>query len=218
MLALKIIATMAIGYVIGMFHPSYFIAKFKCIDIKGQGTKNYGAGNTFVIAGKSWGALVAILDIGKGALATLLPMWIFPGIYYLQYVGGCMAVMGHIFPVYLKFKGGKGFAAYIGMMMAINWIFGLIALGSMIIITLIVNYRIAITMTIVLSFPVFVAVYYKEWVGFACVLFTTLVITYKHIPNFVKIFKGEETTVWQILLRKKNLKDDLPVHSEEESS
>lgn len=218
MIALKIIATIAIGYFLGIIHPSYFVALFKKIDIKRNGTMNYGAGNTFIVAGKGWGVFVAIFDIGKGALATLLPMWIFPGIFYLQFVGGCMAVIGHIFPFYLKFNGGKGFAAFIGMMLAINWIFGLIALASMIVIMLIVNYRLATTMTIILSFPIFVAVYYREWIGFACVMFTTCIIIYKHIPNFVKIFNGEENTVWSILLKKKKLKDDLSIHIEEEGS
>ena len=126
-------------------------AKVKNRDIKHEGTKNYGTSNTFILIGKGWGVLVGAIDIGKGALATLIPMWIFPDLYYLQYVCGSAAVLGHIFPFYLNFDGGKGFAAYIGMMLAINWIFGLITLVSMILITIIVNYRLASTFSIILS-------------------------------------------------------------------
>ena len=217
MLIIKILATILIGYCIGVIHPSYIISLIKNKDIKSQGTKNYGASNTFVVAGKGWGVLVALLDIAKGALATLLPMWIFPDLYYLQYVCGSAAVLGHIFPFYLNFDGGKGFAAYIGMMLAINWIFGLIALVSMILITIIVNYRLASTFSIIFAFPIFVAIYYREWIGFGCVLFVTAVIVYKHIPNIKNTLAGKEVKVRDLLSGKKGFKDDKSlVRAEEE--
>lgn len=202
-LFLKILACIAIGYVLGMIHPSFIISKIKKRNIKEEGTKNYGTSNTFILIGKGWGALVGVIDIGKGALATLIPTWIFPGITYLPYICGCMAVIGHIFPFYLHFDGGKGFAAYIGMMMATNWIFGLIAIATMIILTIIINYMITSTMTIVISFPIFVAAYYQDWIGFAVVLFTTLVIICKHIPNFKKIKTGEEPRFNEVFKKKK---------------
>lgn len=208
MFALEILATMLIGYAIGTIHPSYIISIIKKQDIKAQGTKNYGASNTFVVAGKGWGVLVALLDIAKGAIATLIPMWLFPDYYFLQYVCGCMAVIGHIFPFYLKFDGGKGFAAYIGMMLAINWIYGLIALVGMIVVTIIINYRLAATFSIIFAFPIFVAAYYKEWIGFGCVLFTTAVIVYKHIPNIKHTIAGREVKVRDLLSGKKGFKDD----------
>ena len=203
MLIIKILATILIGYCIGVIHPSYIISLIKNKDIKSQGTKNYGASNTFVVAGKGWGVLVALLDIAKGALATLLPMWIFPDLYYLQYVCGSAAVLGHIFPFYLHFDGGKGFAAYIGMMMATNWIFGLIAIATMIILTIIINYMITSTMTVIISFPIFVAAYFQNWIGFGIALFTTIIIVIKHIPNFIKIKTGEEAKFSTIFKKKK---------------
>ena len=216
MLAIKIIATILIGYMIGVIHPSYVISLIMKKDLKATGTKNYGASNTFVVAGKKWGVIVALLDIGKGALATLIPMWIFPDLYFLQYVGGSMAVIGHIFPFYLKFDGGKGFAAYIGMMLAINWIFGLIALVTMLVVTIIINYRLAATFFIIFVFPIFVAVYYREWIGFGCVTFTTAVIVYKHITNIKHTIAGREVKVRDLITGKKGFKDDKSLIKEED--
>lgn len=214
---LKIIAVMAIGYVIGMIHPSYIVSKIKQINIKQKGTKNYGASNTFLVVGKMWGVLVALLDIGKGALATLIPMWIFPGYTYLQYLGGAMAVMGHIFPFYLHFDGGKGFAAYVGMVFAINWQFGLIMLPIVVVLTFVINYMITSTMTVIFSFPIFVAVYCKDWIGFGIALFASLVILYKHIPNFKKIKTGEEAKLSALFNKKKDPPQENPPQDNQDS-
>ena len=208
---LKILACIAIGYVLGVIHPSYIIAKVKNRDIKNEGTKNYGTSNTFILIGKGWGVLVGAIDIGKGALATLIPMWIFPDISYLPYIAGSMAVIGHIFPFYMHCDGGKGFAAYIGMMMAICWWFGLIILVVMVALTFAINYMITSTMTVIISFPIFVAAYFQNWIGFGVVLFTTCVIIYKHLPNFKKIKEGTEPKVRAMFAKKKLVlnKDEL---------
>ena len=211
---LQVLACMAIGYVLGMIHPSFVVAKIKHRNIKEEGTKNYGTSNTFVLVGKWWGVLVGVIDIGKGALATLIPMWIFPGIDYLPYVGGAMAVMGHIFPFYLHFDGGKGFAAYIGMMLATCWWFGLIIIAVMIVLTLIIDYMITSTMTVIISIPIFVAAYFQNWIGFGIALFTTIVIVIKHIPNFIKIKTGEEAKFSTIFKKKKAEPSD-PSNSEQ---
>ena len=200
---LRILACIAIGYVLGMIHPSFIISRIKDRNIKEEGTKNYGTSNTFMLIGKGWGSLVGVIDIGKGVLATLIPMWIFPGVDYLPYVGGAMAVIGHIFPFYLKFDGGKGFATYIGMMLATCWWFGLIVLVVMIILTLIIDYMITSTMTVIFSFPIFVAAYFRNWIGFGIVLFTTAIIFIKHIPNFIKIKTGEEAKFSTVFKKKK---------------
>ncbi len=214
---LKIIAVMAIGYVIGMIHPSYIVSKIKQINIKQKGTKNYGASNTFLVVGKMWGVLVALLDIGKGALATLIPMWIFPGISYLQYLGGAMAVVGHIYPFYLKFDGGKGFAAYVGMVFAINWQFGLIMLPIVVVLTFIINYMITSTMTVIFTFPIFVAAYCRDWIGFVIVILTSALIFYKHIPNFKKIKTGEEAKLSALFNKKKDPPQENPPQDNQDS-
>ena len=204
---LQILACIAIGYFLGVIHPSYIIAKVKKRDIKHEGTENYGTSNTFMLIGKGWGCLVGAIDIGKGALATLIPMWIFKDVSYLPYISGSMAVIGHIFPFYMHFDGGKGFAAYIGMMMAICWWFGLIILVVMVALTFIINYMITSTMTVIVSFPIFVAAYFHEWIGFGVVLFTTCIIIYKHIPNFIKIKNGTEPKVRDMFSKKKLVLD-----------
>ena len=211
---LQILACIAIGYFLGIIHPSYILAKVKNRDIKHEGTQNYGTSNTFILIGKGWGCLVGVIDIGKGALATLIPMWIFKDVSYLPYISGCMAVIGHIFPFYMHFDGGKGFAAYIGMMMAICWWFGLIVLVSMIILTFAINYMITSTMTVIIAFPIFVAAYFHEWIGFGVALFTTCIIIYKHIPNFIKIKNGTEPKVRAMFSKKKIVLDKKELEEE----
>jgi glycerol-3-phosphate acyltransferase PlsY len=113
---LFIIIALILAYLIGAFPSAFIIAKLrKGMDIRKVGSRNMGAMNTFYSVGFWWGMLVLGLDIGKGALAVAAA-WQLTHADYIQLAAGLVAVLGHNFPVFLKFKGGKGGASCIGIL------------------------------------------------------------------------------------------------------
>ncbi len=117
------ILSMIIGYLFGLFTTGYFYAKHMHVDIRSMGSGNIGTTNTFRTLGKKAGILVFLGDGFKGVFAVLLVWLLFrerypDGIKILEAYAGLGAVLGHNFPVHLKFKGGKGIATTAGMMLA----------------------------------------------------------------------------------------------------
>ena len=113
--------TILVGYLFGCFNLAYIISKVKKVDLQNTGSKNLGVSNTFITVGKGFGVLVGACDIFKCTIVILLAKAIFPDIGYLPYIAGIACVIGHMFPFYLKFKGGKGFASFLGMSLGIHW-------------------------------------------------------------------------------------------------
>ncbi len=103
------------GYLVGSISPSYILTRaLKGDDIRKVGTLNAGTLNAFNSLGKKGGAFVFIFDLGKGVLAVLVPGWLgAPG--EAAYAAGIAAVVGHNWPVWLKFVGGKGVATSFGV-------------------------------------------------------------------------------------------------------
>ena len=122
MTAARLIAVV-IGYLCGLFTTGYFYAKHVHVDIRNMGSGNIGTTNTFRTLGKKAGIIVFLGDGFKGVFAVLLVWLIYhsrypDGIKILEAYAGLGAVLGHNFPVHLKFKGGKGIATTAGMMLA----------------------------------------------------------------------------------------------------
>ncbi len=122
------IVCLLIGYAFGLFQTSYIIGKINGIDIREKGSGNAGTTNTLRVLGKKAGLIVMLTDICKTALAVLV-VWI---IYHnthaeemllLKLYTGLGAVLGHNFPFYMHFKGGKGIAAMGGMILTFDWPF-----------------------------------------------------------------------------------------------
>ncbi len=115
--------SLVIGYLFGLITTGYFYAKHVNVDIRKMGSGNIGTTNTFRTLGKKAGIIVFLGDGFKGVFAVLLVWLIFQnrypqGIKILEAYAGLGAVLGHNFPVHLKFKGGKGIATTAGMMLA----------------------------------------------------------------------------------------------------
>ncbi len=181
-----------LGYLLGCSSMSYYLAKWNGVDIRSKGSKNLGASNAMMLMGWKAGILVGVHDIGKAALAVILANMIFPGIPHIGAVAGVACVWGHIFPFYLKFKGGKGFASFLGMALAINWKFTLVLLVVVVIVTLVTDYIVVGTMTSILSFPTYMGIATQSYVLPLIILAASVLIIYKHRENLVRIYKGTE--------------------------
>ncbi len=184
--------TVLLGYLLGCSNMAVYLAKLKNIDLRRGGSGNPGTSNAVILMGWKAGILVGAHDIGKAYLAVYLAKLLFPGLPAIGEVAGIACVLGHIFPFYLKFKGGKGFASYIGMTLALNWKFALIIIAVVALITLITDYLVLGTFTTVLTVPTYMGIISRNlWVVLVlCV--GTAVIFYKHRENIVRLFKGTE--------------------------
>ena len=137
------------------------------------------------------GLLVGAHDIAKAVLAVLLWRLLFPAVPLAGALSGAACVAGHMFPFYMRFHGGKGFAAYLGMTLALNWRFALLLLLAVSLITLVTDYVVLGTMTTVISVPL-----YSAWSGSGTTALLLLplsaIIIYKHRDNLVRICRGTE--------------------------
>lgn len=183
----------AVGaYALGCSNMAFYLSKLHKVDFRGSGSGNLGASNATILMGWKAGILVAIHDAGKALLAVLLANLLFPDLPNVGAVAGIAAVLGHIFPAPLKFRGGKGFASYVGMTLALNWKFALVVLGIVVLVTVITDYIVVGTTTTVLMVPSYLGWAHHSFLLAGILLIGTLVILYKHRENYVRMANGTE--------------------------
>ena len=180
------------GYLLGCSNLTYYIAKAKGLNVRDKGTGNLGASNATILIGWGAGIAVAIHDIGKATLAVYLAKLLFPDAAHIGAVAGVASVLGHIFPFYLGFKGGKGFASYFGMTLGLNWKYALILGVAIIVITLISDYIVLGTFTTICVSPVVLGLLSHSLILALILLVGSAVILYKHRENIVRLRNGTE--------------------------
>ncbi len=170
----------------------------KKIDIRDYGSKNIGATNVFRVVGKKWGIIVLLLDALKGWLACRLPAFITGQSFSLEQelIFAVSAIVGHTFPVWLKFRGGKGVATSLGVFMAVAWQPTLTAFIFWIFIFSIFRIISVASLAAALIYPFVVYAFERQEPGFAWLLGLSLALTafmfYTHRANVGRILKGEE--------------------------
>ena len=180
------------GYCFGCHNLAHILSKRRGFDIRSVGSNNPGTSNTVITMGWKAGVMVGAHDIFKAFIPAVLAGLLLPQLPLASTVAGVAAVLGHIFPVTLGFRGGKGFAPYIGMTFALNWKFGLVVVALIVIITLITDYIALATFTTVISFPVYSALVVNHYWMAAIVSIASAVIVYRHRENIVRIANGTE--------------------------
>lgn len=189
---IAVVLSCLIGYVIGCSNMALYLSKLKGVDLRQIGSKNLGTCNSMLGLGIGSAALVFLHDAGKAVLAVCLCRHLFPGIPVAGYAAGAAAVIGHIFPFYLNFRGGKGFAAYLGMIFILDRRFALIALVAVALLTLITNYIVYGTAVTVISYPVFTALATHSIAAAVTVCAASAVVLFRHRENFARIADGTE--------------------------
>ncbi len=180
-----------IGYLIGALNPSLLLARLKGVDVTEEGSCNPGASNTALLFGLPLGLLVAFLDISKAVLAVRLCERLFPGAAYVRVAAGAACVFGHIFPFYHRFRGGKGFAPYLGLILALDWRFVLYFAVPIILFALVFDYPVLASLVTMTTFPFYGALRLGTvttvWL---CVL--SAVTLFRHRDNLAGLRRGTE--------------------------
>jgi acyl phosphate:glycerol-3-phosphate acyltransferase len=197
-----LVLTLVLAYLLGSVATAVWVGKiFHGIDVREHGSGNAGATNTIRVLGWKTGVPVLLIDILKGWLAAMLPVFFNLGghgsalLTNLQILAGVSAIFGHIFPVFAGFRGGKGVATITGVLLAIHPLLTLACLGVFMCVLLITGYVSISSMSAGFAFPVFLflffdtpSVYFKI---FSCVVAVAMVIT--HRKNISRLLKGEES-------------------------
>ena len=181
-----------LGYAIGNFSPAFLLGKAKGYDIREEGSKNVGATNAFILMGKNAFFLTALLDILKAFAAYKLCRVLFPSFSPAAALGGASCVVGHIYPLLLRFRGGKGLASIGGVILAWNWKWFFLFLALAIVIAFGTRYVCLVAPTVSLAFP---AVYYWSTgllISTLILLLPAVPVFAKHWANFVRIREGTE--------------------------
>ena len=194
--------SICIGYLLGCFQTAFIIGKLKQnIDIREYGSGNSGTTNAIRVLGWKLGALTFIVDILKAVLAVILSSNLLndplAGFY-----AGVGVILGHNWPVFLKFKGGKGIASTIGVMLAVDYRIGLIMIAVLAIVLVISKYVSLGSILMVIAIPIFLTVWYpeqKEWIIIG--IFLMLLALFQHKTNISRLLTGTENKIGH----KKNL-------------
>lgn len=205
-MSITIIALLVVAYLLGSVPSAVWVGKtFHGIDVREHGSGNAGATNTFRVLGKKAGIPVLLLDIIKGALAVNL-VW-FQSDYLLNDITpftnlklafGFCAVLGHIFPIFAGFRGGKGIATLLGIVLAVHPQAALCSLGLFLVVLTITKYVSLGSMLAGIAFPLFISLVFKTQV-LSLVIFSSVVailIIVTHQKNIQRLLKNNENKTY----------------------
>ena len=189
---MKYVLCILIGYLIGAINPSYIIAKLRGFDIREKGSKNAGASNALILFGKVLGIGCALFDIAKATFAIWLCGKLFPELTYSFAVTGVACILGHVFPFYMDFKGGKGLACLGGMILAFDCRVFLIMLAAEIVVAIVTDYICFVPLTASAVFPIVYGIMRQDARGALIIWLILPLMIYKHKENLKRIKQKTE--------------------------
>lgn len=183
-----------LAYFLGSISSAILICKLlRLPDPRTQGSKNPGATNVLRIAGKKTAAAVLLCDALKGAIPVLLA-----GYFHVSILGqgfiALAAVVGHIYPIFFQFEGGKGVATFFGAMIALSWPLGIMLLIIWLIIAKLFHYSSLAALIAVICAPMFGLLFYRPLVVTPIFLMALLLI-YRHKDNITRLFHRKESKI-----------------------
>jgi len=155
--------------------------------------------------GFKYGVIVALVDVLKGMFAVIVVKWIYPDSPDLAYLAGIMAILGHIFPFYLKFRGGKGVATLIGMMFGVNWKLGVLFALLVIVPALLTDYIVTGSFTTFIALPIVTYLSGYPLVYTLISVCMPVLVIYLHRFNIQRIINKTELKISAVLFKKKKV-------------
>lgn len=214
------------SYFLGNISSARIVSKFEHGDVTKQGSGNPGTLNVWRAFGFWAGVLTFVLDALKGVIATLVGYFLFPHIggnaEIALFVAGFFVILGHIFPVCYRFKGGKGIATAIGVFLVANWWVSLIAFVVMIVGMLIIKYASIFTIGFVIALSIIEICLTNptNWVNYIFIAGILLLILFAHRSNIKRLLTGKEnkTELIKMLKHLKDKKKDKTTQTETEQT
>ncbi|QSE97962.1 glycerol-3-phosphate 1-O-acyltransferase PlsY [Fulvivirga lutea] len=216
MIIAPLIIAVILAYLLGSIPTAVWLGRSMYgIDVREHGSGNSGATNTFRVLGKRAGIIVMLADIIKGMVATSIAILLFrlnfieeQNLVTAKLILGVVAVKGHIFSAFLNFKGGKGVATLLGMMIAIHYEVALLCIVVFIITLLISKYVSLASIISALAFPTFLLFIPRFQTNEPLLIifgfFLFIVIVWTHNKNIKRIADGEENKTYIIKSQKKD--------------
>ena len=186
-----------VGYLLGSIPSGFLIGKYlKNVDLRTVGSGSTGATNVFRNIGK-WPALfVFLVDVGKGLIAVKIAQnYTDQGL--IEVLAGISAIAGHIWPIWLRGKGGKAVATGLGMFLALSWKVGLASLGIFLIVLAKTKFVSLSSISAAIFLPFFMFFYLGNFIHsyFFISLIVALLVIWKHRTNIKRLIKGEESKI-----------------------
>lgn len=183
------------AYLAGSVNFAIIFSRIKGTDIKKKGSGNPGTMNVMRSVGKLWGVLTFVCDCSKGVLFALLGRFLIGSADWL-FILGLITVLGHVFPVFSKFKGGKGVATSIGVFIVAYPIVGSIVLVALILMLLFIKYGFIGSLTCISAITVYSCVVSRANVTvIVCSLLIWLIVVVRHYSNIKRLINGQENTL-----------------------
>ncbi len=196
-----------VSYLIGNINPAIHIGRWRRnIDIRQINSKNAGTSNAVMTIGWRWGILVLLLDMLKGFVPALAAKLLFPDNDILWFTAGLGAILGHIYPVFHGFKGGKGSATFGGVLFGTVPLYAAGLLAVYILVLVITDYIALSTLVAIIATPI--ALYLMDYHLASILLMSVFsaISFYKHTENYKRLLKGEEVGIRKFSRNKDRLR------------
>lgn len=197
---MEYVLIITLSYLLGSINPAYLGTKrYKKVDIREMYSNNAGASNMAIAFGFKIGILVGVFDILKGVIPVVILRFIYPDNDFMWTLGGFSAIIGHIYPVFLKFKGGKGTATFGGVLIGLNPIYAFTLAAIFFLILFIFDY-IVLSVFFVTTVSPFV-LYFLGISSESVILLTvfTFISMWKHRENYLRLYKKEEVGIKRVI-------------------
>jgi len=196
---MRVVCCLLIGYLLGALNPAHFLSKRKGVDLRKEGTGNLGTTNTMLVMGKAHAVVVLLLDMGKAFLSAKIAKWLFPKLMVAGLLAALGAILGHIYPYHMHFRGGKGLACFGGMILEYNPVVFAILLAIGLVLVLIVNYGVALPVSAAILFPIAAGMVSRKLSVFLVSLCASAIILYAHRENVQWALRHEDIRVREYL-------------------
>lgn len=207
----NLLLTLILSYLLGSIATAVWTGKvFHGIDVREHGSGNAGATNVIRVLGWKTGIPVLLIDVLKGWMAAMLPVFFnLAGegtalLINYQIMAGLAVVIGHIFPIFAGFRGGKGVATIFGVLLAIHPLLTISCLGVFLCVMLISGYVSLSSMSAGVAFPILLLLFFNTPSVFFKIfsILVAIALIYTHRKNISRLLKGEETKLFKKGIKK----------------
>lgn len=185
---------LVIAYLLGSIPFAYLAGRLNGVDLRTVGSGNLGATNVFRTLGRTVGIAVMVLDIAKGAAAVLIAQWLAGGSWW-PIAAGALAILGHVFPVWTGFKGGKGVAVGAGALIGLVPLASAVLIVLWVVLVLVTRYVSVASIVAALAAAPLAWLFGAPWSYVAFIALAALFVIVKHRENIQRLLNGTENRI-----------------------